>query len=48
MKVSNDNYVKGMKERTYLFDTNIMPEYLLIEGMHYMKAYNNVIEVPID
>lgn len=37
-----------MKERTLLFDTTMEPEYLLIKGMHYMKAYNKVIEIPVD
>lgn len=49
----NENYIsqedgREMKERTLLFDTKIEPEYLVIEGMHYMKAYNNVINIPLD
>lgn len=36
-----------MKERTLLFDTQTEPESLLIEGMHYLKAYNKVIEIPV-
>lgn len=38
---------KLMKERTLLFDTQLEPELLLIEGMHYLKAYNKVIEIPV-
>ncbi|GGE61313.1 DUF4179 domain-containing protein [Priestia taiwanensis] len=37
-----------MKERTLLFDTTIKPEYLVIDGMHYMKAYDEVVEIVID
>ncbi|MNI91155.1 hypothetical protein D3C73_1487750 [compost metagenome] len=49
----NQNEVKQpdgtlMKERTLLFDMTAEPDYLLIEGMHYMKAYNNMIEIPVD
>ncbi|MNP40651.1 hypothetical protein D3C76_1343040 [compost metagenome] len=36
---------KLMKERTLLFDTQSEPESLLIEGLHYLKAYNKVIEI---
>lgn len=36
-----------LKERTLLFDTSVMPEYLHIKGIHYMKAYNKVIEIPV-
>ncbi|MBS4205330.1 DUF4179 domain-containing protein [Lederbergia citrea] len=36
-----------LKERTLLFDTKKEPQYLLIEGMHYMKTYNHVIEIPV-
>jgi len=39
---------REMKERTLLFETTIEPEFLLIEGFHYMKPYNKVIEIPID
>lgn len=39
---------KILKERTLLFDTPIEPDYLLIKGMHYMKTYNQVIEIPVD
>lgn len=37
-----------LKERTLLFDTIIQPEDLLIKGMHYMKTYHKVIEIPVD
>lgn len=37
-----------LKERTLLFDTQAKPEYLYIKGMHYMKVYNEVIEIPVD
>jgi hypothetical protein len=37
-----------LKERTLLFDTLIAPEYLLVEGMHYMKTYNQMIEIRVD
>jgi len=43
-----DDVDRLLKERTLLFDTLEEPEYLLIEGMHYMKAYNEKIEIPID
>ncbi|NEU30645.1 DUF4179 domain-containing protein [bacterium LRH843] len=36
------------KVRTLLFDIRHEPEYLIIEGMHYMKEYNHVIKIPID
>lgn len=39
---------KVMKERTLIFETKLEPEYLLIEGMHYVKAYHRVIEIPIE
>ncbi|RKD27033.1 hypothetical protein BEP19_00195 [Ammoniphilus oxalaticus] len=35
------------KERVLLFDTNERPKYLLIKGMHYIKTYNQVIDIPI-
>lgn len=38
---------KLIKERTLLFDTQSKPESLLIEGLHYLKAYNKVIEIPV-
>lgn len=37
-----------MKERTLLFDTTEEPEYLLIQGMHYMKQYNHTLEIQVD
>ncbi|MGF7186927.1 hypothetical protein GGQ84_003066 [Desulfitispora alkaliphila] len=37
-----------IRERTMLFDTKVEPEYLLIEGIHYMKPYNKIIELPIN
>lgn len=37
-----------LKERTLLFDTRVKPEYLYIKGMHYIKAYNEAIEIPVD
>ncbi|GIP33411.1 DUF4179 domain-containing protein [Paenibacillus sp. J2TS4] len=36
------------KERTLLFDTTTEPESLLIEGMHYRKAYNDVMKISVD
>lgn len=39
---------KLMKERTLLFDTQSVPEALLIKGMHYLKAYNKVIKIRIN
>ncbi|WP_078380767.1 DUF4179 domain-containing protein [Sutcliffiella halmapala] len=38
---------KEMKERTLLFDTKVEPETLLIDGIHFMKSYDIVIEIPI-
>ncbi|WP_223701648.1 DUF4179 domain-containing protein [Sutcliffiella deserti] len=35
------------KVRTIVFDTKIDPDYLLIEGMHFMKKYNKKIEIPV-
>ncbi|MCM3651043.1 DUF4179 domain-containing protein [Metabacillus litoralis] len=37
-----------MKERTLLFDTTEEPEYLLIQGMHYMKQYNHTLKIRVD
>lgn len=37
-----------MKERTLLFETMVEPEYLLIEGIHYLKQYDKKIEIPVD
>ncbi|CAG9609164.1 DUF4179 domain-containing protein [Pseudoneobacillus rhizosphaerae] len=39
---------KEVKERTLLFDSTAKPEYLLIEGMHFMKSYNQKMEIPVD
>lgn len=36
-----------MKERTLLFDTMDEPQYILIDGMHYMKSYNHEIEIQV-
>lgn len=36
-----------VKERTLIFDTGAEPEYLLIEGMNYLKEYNRSIEIPV-
>lgn len=35
-------------ERTMVFDTKSMPEYLQIEGIHYVKKYNQKIEIPVE
>lgn len=47
-KESEQTNGKLMKERTLLFDTQTKPENILIEGIHYMKEYNKVIEIPVD
>lgn len=39
---------KLMKERILIFDTQTEPESFLIEGMHYLKAYNKVIKIPVE
>jgi hypothetical protein len=39
---------KILKERTLVFETKLEPKYLLLEGMHYVKAYHHVIDIPID
>lgn len=36
------------KERTMLFDLMLEPEFLLVEGMHYIKRYNKTIEISVD
>ncbi|KGM45281.1 DUF4179 domain-containing protein [Neobacillus niacini] len=45
----NQTYTKQegreVKERTMQFDSTTKPEYLLIEGMHYMKVYNKKIKI---
>jgi hypothetical protein len=37
-----------LKERTMLFETKSMPDYLIIEGIHYVKQYNKIIEIPVN
>lgn len=37
-----------LKERTLIFDKKLEPDYILIEGIHYMKQYNQAIGIPID
>jgi len=37
-----------LKERTLLFDSAGQPEYLLIQGMHYRKAYDYEVNIPVD
>lgn len=37
-----------ISERTMVFETKSMPEYLLIKGIHYVKKYNQKIEIPVD
>ncbi|MDQ0178499.1 DUF4179 domain-containing protein [Bacillus chungangensis] len=44
---TNQEDGREVKERTLLFETKTKPEFLLIEGMHYMKTYNHVIDIPI-
>lgn len=36
-----------LKERTLLFESTIVPEKIVIEGMHYMKTYNYTINIPV-
>lgn len=38
---------KEVKERVLLFDTDKLPDYLNIGGIHYMKEYSEVITIPI-
>ncbi|WP_062106904.1 DUF4179 domain-containing protein [Bacillus niameyensis] len=35
-----------LKERTLLFATEVEPDALLIEGMHYMKVYDQEFDIP--
>lgn len=35
------------KQRTLLFDTSVLPEFITIKGMHYMKTYNQTIPIPL-
>ncbi|MEH7385870.1 DUF4179 domain-containing protein [Bacillus sp. JJ1521] len=37
-----------MKERTLLFETNNKPEFLIIKGMHYVKEYNQTIDLKVN
>lgn len=37
-----------VNERTLVFNTSQEPRYLLIEGMHYAREYNEVIEIPVN
>lgn len=37
-----------LKERTLLFDSTGKPEYLRIQGIHYRKMYDKVVEIPLD
>lgn len=36
-----------LKVRTLLFDTTNDPQFMVIEGMHYMKEYNYEINIPV-
>ncbi|MCT8136689.1 DUF4179 domain-containing protein [Anaerobacillus sp. CMMVII] len=37
-----------LKERTLLFETTTMPDTLFIEGIHYLKQYDERIAIPIN
>ncbi|WP_284638290.1 hypothetical protein [Paenibacillus silviterrae] len=37
-----------LKERTLLFDSTGQPEFLRIQGIHYRKTYDKVVEIPLD
>lgn len=37
----------SLKERTLRFNTTQTPKSLFIKGMHYMKPYNQAIEIPV-
>lgn len=37
-----------LKERTLLFDSTGQPKYLRIQGIHYRKTYDKVVEIPLD
>jgi hypothetical protein len=37
-----------LKERTLVFEDKKAPDYLIIKGMHYIKEYNQTIEITID
>ncbi|GIN73968.1 hypothetical protein J14TS2_44430 [Bacillus sp. J14TS2] len=36
-----------LKERTLVFKTEDPPEHLIIKGMHYMKEYQEKVEIPV-
>lgn len=38
---------KGLKERTLIFNTSAKPHYLVVEEMHYLKTYDEKIEIPV-
>lgn len=37
-----------MKQRTLVFPTSAPAESIFIEGIHYLKKYNKVIDIPLD
>lgn len=49
----NQDFVKEedgriLKVRTIVFETTDFPDYLIIEGMHYTKEYNQIIDIPVN
>lgn len=38
---------RNMNERIFVFDTKETAEYLIIEGIHYMKPYNHTIDIRV-
>lgn len=36
-----------ISERTMIFETKTMPDHLLVEGIYYVKQYNEQIEIPV-
>ncbi len=36
-----------LREQTYSVQTQDKPEFLLLEGFHYIKEYNTRISIPI-
>ncbi len=38
---------REMKVRTMIFETDIKPEYLHVEGIHYVKQYNERFVIPV-
>ncbi|WP_064094033.1 DUF4179 domain-containing protein [Rossellomorea aquimaris] len=53
LTIKNQDMIKErngtlMKERTLRFETDKIPEYMYIEGIHYMKGYDKRIDIPID